>query len=341
VTAPDDATLPRYDELPVRPDLPPRSSWSVWGDDDELGTLNLLTEPRTLRALQHVRQGRVFNLGLPLHEPRRNAQSRRSNPVHQILYVGHEKNGFRPGVPDDLSTGSVGRDDYLELLWLQGSTQWDGLGHFRHLEHGNYNGVPDADIHGEDGARLGVDRWAARGIVGRGVLADVARYRQAAGRPLDPTGHESITADDLAATLEHQGTTVEAGDVLVLRTGWMGHFLDQDDAGREHLMIPANQSNPGLEGSDAMLTLLWDLHVAALAADNITVEAHPTDDPELAFRLHSHLLPLIGMPLGELWVLDDLAKACAADGDHAFLLVSVPLNVRGGLGSPAQAVAIR
>jgi kynurenine formamidase len=341
VSATDDPVLPRYDELPIRPDLPPRSSWSVWGDDDELGTLNLLTEARTVRALRHVRSGRVFNLGLPLHEPRRNAESRRANPVHQILYVGHEKNGFQPGGPDDLSTGSVGRDDYLEVLWLQGSTQWDGLGHFRHLEHGNYNGVPDAAIHGEDGARLGVDRWAQRGIVGRGVLVDVARYRTSVGRPLDPVGNEPITADDLVATLEHQGTEVEPGDVLLLRTGWMGHFLAQDDAERERLITPAHQSNPGLEGSDEVLTLLWDLHVAALAADNITVEAHPATDPERAFRLHSHLLPLLGMPLGELWVLDELATACAADGDHAFLLVSVPLNVRGGLGSPAQAVALR
>lgn len=333
--------LPAYADLPIRADLPPESSWGVWGPDDELGTLNLLSDERTLGALRHVRTGSVFNLGMPLHEPRRSPEARRSNPIHQILYVGHEHHGFQPGTGDDLSTGSVGRDDYLELLWLQGSTQWDGLGHFRHLEHGNYNGVPDAAIHGEEGARLGVDKWAPRGIVGRGVLADVAGWRESTGRPLDPLVPEPITADDLRATFRHQGTEVEPGDVLLLRTGWVGHYLAQDDAERERLITPAHQANAGLEGSDEVLALLWDLHVSALAADNITVEVYPTADPALAFRLHSHLLPLIGMPLGELWVLDDLAAACAADGDHAFLLVSVPLNVRGGLGSPAQAVAIK
>lgn len=333
--------VPSYADLPVRADLPAGSSWSVWGDDDDLGTLNLLTEARTVAALAHVRAGRVFNLGLPLHEPRRNAASRRANPVHQILYVGHEHNGFQPGGPDDLSRGSVGRDDYLEVLWLQGSTQWDGLAHFRHLEHGNYNGVADSDIHGEEGCRLGVDRWAERGIVGRGVLVDVARYRESVGRPLDPTGCEPITVDDLRGALDLQRTEVRAGDVLLLRTGWVGHFLAQDDAERERLITPSHQRNPGLLGTDEMVSYLWDLHISALAADNITVEAHPVDDPEMSFRLHSHLLPLLGMPLGELWVLDALAEACAQDGDHAFLLVSVPLNVRGGLGSPAQAVAIK
>jgi kynurenine formamidase len=336
-----DEVPPSYAELPVDDAAPPGSSWGVWGPDDQLGTLNLLTDARTVAALSHVRSGRVFNLGLPMEEPRRNVESRRANPVHQILYVGHEHRDFQPGGEDDHSKGSVGRDDYLEKVWLQGSTQWDGLAHFRHLEHGNYNGVADADLHGGVGTRLGIDQWAARGVVGRGVLADVAAFREASGRPLDPMGNEPITVADLEATFEHQGTTVLPGDVLLLRTGWVGHFMAQDDDERERLITPAHQSNPGVDNSEEMVAYLWDLHIAALAADNITVEAYPTATPEAAFLVHSHLLPLLGLPLGELWVLDDLAAACREDGDHAFLLVSVPLNVRGGMGSPAQAVAIK
>jgi kynurenine formamidase len=338
----DDPTdLPAYRDLPVVAGMPPGSSWGLWGEDDQLGTLNLLTDERTVRALAHVRSGRVFNLGLPLDEPRRNAESRRANPVHQILYVGFEHRDFEPGGADDWSQGSVGRDDYLERVWLQGSTQWDGLAHFRHLEHGNYNGVADADLHGGPGTRLGIDQWAARGVVGRGVLADVAGYRAAVGRPLDPTGNEPITVADLEATFEHQGVEVEPGDVLLLRTGWVGHLMAQSDAERERLITPAHQRNPGVESSEEMVAYLWDLHIAALAADNITVEAYPAPTPEVAFLLHAHVLPLLGLPLGELWVLDDLADACREDGDYACLLVSVPLNVRGGMGSPAQAVALK
>jgi kynurenine formamidase len=341
VSAAEPEKLPDFEDLPVTPDAPPGSSWGVWGGEDQLGTLNLLNGGRTLRALATVRRGDVFNLGLPLEEPRRNVESRRANPRHQILHVGHEHRDFQPGGVDDPSGGSVGRDDYLEMLWLQGSTQWDGLGHFRHAQYGNYNGVRDSDIHGDVGARLGVDNWAPRGIIGRGVLADVAGYLGSIGRPVDPGGNHPITVAELEGTLAWQAVTLEPGDILLVRTGWVGHFMAQSDLERERLITPRYQSNPGLDGSDDMVRYLWDRHVAAVAADNITVEAYPTDSAVGAFYLHANLLPLLGMPMGELWVLDHLAEACAEDQQYAFLLVSVPLNVRGGLGSPAQAVALK
>jgi hypothetical protein len=84
------------------------------------------------------------------------------------------------------------------------------------------------------------------------------------------------------------------------------------------------------------------LHVAAIAADNPAVEAWPPaafDDPD-AF-LHRRLLPLLGLPLGELWDLDALADDCAADSVHVCLLTSAPLNVRGGVASPPNALAIK
>jgi kynurenine formamidase len=95
---------------------------------------------------------------------------------------------------------------------------------------------------------------------------------------------------------------------------------------------------PGLEPTQRMVEWLWDHHVAAVASDTAGVEAL-SPDPE--FFLHLALLPLLGMPLGEFWVLDALARDCANDGQYACLLVSVPLNLRGGVGSPPQAVAIK
>jgi hypothetical protein len=57
--------------------------------------------------------------------------------------------------------------------------------------------------------------------------------------------------------------------------------------------------------------------------------------------LHWPLIALLGMHLGELWRLDELADECAADGRYEFMLVAKPLNLLGGFGSPANAVAIR
>lgn len=329
--------LPRYDELPVDPSRPPRSSWGVWGDDDELGTLNLLTDAATLQAAASVRRGAVFPLQLPLHEPRPGVVWR-TEPTHHILHVGHEQRPGGAGTVDDPSSGHTDRDDYLDGLWLQGSSQWDGLAHIRHPEHGNYNGVPDADIHGGPGTRLGVDRWATRAIVGRGVLVDVAGYLASIDDPIDVGSAREITADELDATLAHQGTLLRDGDVVLVHTGWLAHLLALDLDDRVPLLDPRTQAVPGLAVAEATLAWLWDHHVGAVAADNVGVEAC---GPGLRFDLHPRLLALLGMPLGEYWWLHDLAADCRDSASYDSLLVSVPLNLRGGVGSPAQAVAIR
>jgi kynurenine formamidase len=262
----------------------------------------------------------------------------RAKPKHQILHVGHEARGMQPGGTDDPSTGLMDRDDYVDGLWLQGSSQWDGLTHIRHPEHGNYNGVPDADIHGGPGTRLGIDQWSRRGIVGRGVLVDVKRHLEAEGRAYDVVSAYQITVDDLEGALERQSVALDTGDILLVHTGWLQHFLDGDSETRSAMFDPATQVAPGLEVNERSLEFLWDHHVAAVASDTVGVEAA---GPELGFALHPHFLALLGMPLGEYWTLDTLASDCASDSQYEFLLVSVPLNIRGAVGSPPQAVAIK
>jgi kynurenine formamidase len=332
-----DERLPAYHELPVVAGAPPGSSWGLWGADDQLGTLNLLNDERTLRAVQTVRRGAVFPLGLPLEEPEPSIVWR-TRPVHRILRVGHERRGMEAGGVDDPASGLVDRDDVVDNLWLQGSSQWDGLTHIRHPEYGNYNGVADADIHGGPGTKLGIDRWAGRGVTGRGVLVDIERHLAAAGRPYDPTTAYQISVDDVVGALDRQGTVVETGDILLLHTGWLQRVIDADPPTRAAMLDLRKQGSPGLEVSERTLEFLWNTHVAAIAADNIGVEAA---GPGLHFALHQQLLPLLGIPLGEYWVLDALAADCAVDGRYEFLLVSVPLNLRGAVGSPPQALAIK
>jgi len=262
----------------------------------------------------------------------------RDRPQHHILHVGHEARGGRPGGADDPSSGFVDRDDYLDGLWLQGSTQWDGFAHVRHPEHGNYNGVPDEQIHGGPGTRLGIDRWAERGVVGRAVLLDVQGELRRRGEQLDLDTAFEIAPELLDATAAAQGTSVEEGDVLLVHTGWLQHLLVAPADQQAAMLDPRRQQVPGLQVSDGTLAWLWDHHVAAVAADNVGVEACGDG---LRFDLHPSLLALLGIPLGEYWWLHDLAADCAADGRHEAMLVSVPLNVRGAVGSPAQAVAIK
>jgi kynurenine formamidase len=329
--------LPSYRELPVRDGAPPGSSWGLWGDDDDIGALNLLTDERTLAAARTITRGAVFPLCLPLHELDPHL-AWRTPPRHEILHVGHETRSNAPGGTDDPTTGLIDRDDYLDGVWLQGGTQWDGLSHVRHPEHGNYNGVADADIHGGPGTRLGIDRWAARAIVGRGVLLDAARHFARVGADFDPTEAVEITVDDLEQIAAEQDVTLGAGDVLLLHTGWMRRYLDASPDERARLIAWKTLTSAGLQPSQEMVEYLWDTHIAAVAADNAGVEAM---SPNPQFFLHLHTLPLLGIPLGEFWALHDLAADCAADGRYSFLLVSVPWNVRGAVGSPPQAIAIK
>jgi hypothetical protein len=242
------------------------------GDDDQLGTLNLLTDERTRRAAALVRRGAVFPLNLPLHEPQPHL-AWRTPPTHHILHVGHETRGMRPGGADDPSTGLMDRDDYIDGLWLQGGSQWDSLSHVRHPQHGNYNGVADADIHGGAGTRLGVDQWARRAIVGRGVLVDVPRHLERSGRDYDPDSAFAMTVEDLEGTLAAQGLDLEESDILLLHTGWMQRFLDSGPKERARLIAWETIHTPGLEPSQRVVEWLWDHRVAAIASDTCAVEA--------------------------------------------------------------------
>ena len=200
----DHDALPAYDELPVRPELPPNSSWGVWGDHDVLGTLNLLTPARVLAASRSIRTGRSFALGLELTLP--------DPPLFGRTPLRHEVTNEARAVHDDIYHG-----------WnTQSSSQWDGFRHMGHREHGHYGGVADEDH--------GVHHWAARGIVGGAVLADVDRWRTSQDRPLRQGEADVITAADLLVCLADQGTPLEAGDVLLLRTGYVTWYRSLDRA---------------------------------------------------------------------------------------------------------------
>jgi kynurenine formamidase len=308
--------LPSYDELPVTDGAPPGSAWGVWGDRDVLGCLNLLTPDRVRRAVASIRTGERFGLDLEVGVP--------DPPLFGRARVRHEVTGV---------VGGSGHDDLLHGYNTQSSSQWDGFRHISHPEHGFYGGVADEDH--------GMHHWAVDGIVGRAVLVDVGRWREQQGHPLVMDGPDPISPDDLLACIADQGTPVTVGDVLLLRTGWVGWYRTLDRSARA--TVAASLAAPGLQPGQATARALWDLHIAAVAADNPALEVWP-----LASRartpdvfVHTSLLPLLGLPIGELWDLDALAAACSADGRYDSFLTSAPLHVRGGVASPPNAIAIR
>jgi kynurenine formamidase len=305
-----------YRDLPLLPGLELPHAWEVFGRRDEVGTLNLLTPERVLAALAVASTGRVFNLSLPLNLPDPPMFGREAYR-HSIL------------------TSRNGQDDYVDGFYLQGSSQWDGLRHVKAREFGFYGGVADEDA-GSGGGKLGVEKWAKHGIIGRGVLLDVARHLSLKASREDPFGSYAITADLLAEVAEEQGVGFRTGDILLVRTGWMEAYLALTDEGR--VQVADSRSWIGLEADAAMAEFLWDNHFAAAALDNPAVE-HSPGDPKVG-SLHRRMIPLLGMALGEFWNLEELAAFAAEARRFESCIVSVPLNLPGAVGSPANALAL-
>ncbi len=317
-------SLPSYDDLPVDPTKPPRSAWGLWGDDDQLGTINLLDRSCVRRGLACAKQGIVFSLNWKLEQP--------DPPLHGRAALRHNL------VP----IHDFALDDSYDCFFPQGSSQWDALCHVGHPEYGYYNGWTRDDFTGKPGTRNGVEHWARRGIVGRGILLDVARYLASVGRESRSGETVEFSVEDLEATRQASGVTYETGDILLVRTGWMNWYEQLPTEAREGLAYDASAKLecPGLSADADMVRYLWDSHFAAVATDNSTFEAWPHEF-EVGKYLHFELLPLLGMPIGELWHMEALAEDCAQDGVYEFLLTSAPLNKLGGVGSPPNALAIK
>jgi kynurenine formamidase len=327
---PNGVELPDYDELPRIGGVP--ASWGLWGPDDKLGALNLLTPERAAAAAKLVRRGAVFPLDWDWSCP--------SPPLF-------ERRPWRHTVVD--VPGSRSKDDYLDDWNPSASTQWDGFRHVRREGYGCYNGIDNQDH--------GVGYWADRGLVGRGVLADVASWRDSIGRPIIQEAPDRITVDDLRQTLAAAEVELQAGDLLLVRTGWTDWYLRQEPAKRGAISTMTGLVTPGLDPVQDMARYLWNNHVAAVAGDNPALEVWPigahlskaeTDailaDPaahEHEMQLHTHLLPMLGIPIGELFFLDKLAADCAADGVYAFMLTSSPMHLRHGVATTPNALALK
>jgi kynurenine formamidase len=304
--------------------LPPRSAWRVWGDDDQLGSINLLSEERVQRALGLPSRGAVFSLNWSLEEP--------SPAFYGRASLKHNIHVLLPNVMDDSIDG----------LFTQASSQWDALCHVGHPEYGYWNGAAESDFTGEEGTKNGVEQWARKGIVGRGVLLDVARHWARTGRTIDGGSTVEFTPDDLEEVRAAQATEFEIGDILLLRTGWMDWYESCPAEVKQGLSEDSinRLKTPGLAGGEETAEWLWNNHFAAIAADNPALEAWP-HDLEVDKYLHFRLIPLLGFALGEMWYLEELAADCAEDGRYEFLVTSAPLNLRGGVGSPPNVLAIK
>jgi len=304
-------------------ELAPRlSNWDRWRADDGLGLLNLVDERKRLEARDAIRSGLAISLGFELREGvPQPPGSGRINPQHLMTEL--------PGDAPPDRDGPVFADDQLTMA-VHAATHWDALSH---CFHGGkmFGGIDAAEVTTKGAAHNDIVP-AARRLVTRGVLADVAAHR---GVDVIPPGH-GIGADELREVLDAQGVEVRPGDALLVRTGLLGATVR---SGSWHEFAEHGDFFPNTPGVavDA-LPLLHELGVCAIACDNWAVEQLTGGAP--LFPVHELALVYMGMLLGENFELDALAEACAATGRWEFLFAGQPLPIRGGVGGPVNPMAV-
>lgn len=304
--APEPMTRAEFDKLMTQ-----ISNWGRWGKQDELGTLNLITEKERRAAAALVRQGITVSLALPLNKQQ---DALNQNPFeHQVSkgeFGGHVVASDRYGV------------DYHGFA----HSHMDGLPHFAHYGK-MYNGVPFEDGIDSTGAkRLGIHHAGVNGVFTRGVLVDMPRFLGV--DYLEPG--TAITAADLDAWEKQAGVQVRSGDVLLIRTGrWVqvatkGPWNFLEKAAGSHASVAA-----WLKARD----------VAAIGSDGVS-DVMPSGVEGLFNPLHELVLVGLGMPIFDNLDLDALAKQAASLDRVTFLFVAAPLRVEGGTGSPLNPLAV-
>jgi len=306
-----------------RPGSP--NNWGRWGEDDQRGTANLIGPEQVLAAARLIRRGALFSLSLPIDEssPRfpTRAPSRHSFTRTGADAVARSLTGA--------SREAISFNDDEFAMFTHGATHWDALSHIQ-VDETFFNGYWSGEVTSAHGARvLGIEHMR-KSFVGRAVLLDVARHR---GVDSLEAG-EVIEASELDAVSAAEGVEVRAGDMVLLRTGFMQRWWTLESDGERAAYFGGA---PGISGSS--IPWVAEKDIAAIAADTVSVEVMPpVDEP---FPVHNHLLVDLGVTIGEFFVLEELAADCAADGVYEFFLAAQPLHLPHAVGSPLNPIAIK
>ncbi len=285
-----------------------RRNWGRWGADDQVGAVNLITPAKRVQAAGLVRSGRAVSLCRDF--PKTPAPN---NPTPAQHYMRMMDRG---------SGGGAAIDYYGVSYHGQATTHLDSLCHVWDA-NGMWNGRTPANEIGFDGARFGaITNWSS-GIVTRGVLLDVPKFR---GEPF-VTQERPIHGWELEDVARSQGVHIEPGDALVVYGG-------REAWDRVNPTWGSGVSRPGLHAS--CLPFVRDTDVCLLVWDMMDQAPNGYDIP---WSVHGVIFAY-GVGLVDNALLEPLAAACAEENRYEFMLMVLPLVVPGGTGSPLNPVAL-
>ncbi|KND88048.1 hypothetical protein TOPH_07273 [Tolypocladium ophioglossoides CBS 100239] len=252
--------------------------------------------------------------------------------------------------------GGAGFDD-VYIFNPQQSSQWDGLRHFsapfptpenpsRRLFYG---GTTAMEISDRSSHRIGIHHWAKEGICGRGVLLDYVAYAEKHPISYSALSNHAVPLRVLRQIADDQGIEFRRGDILFIRIGLTKEWDTQmSPADKQAYAQSTDPQHAGVEGTEEMLRWIWDEGFAAVAGDAVSFEVYPPQKAYLGvdgsevpgFFMHEFLIAGWGLPVGELFDLEELSRKCRDMGRWEFFVTSAPLNMPGGVSSPPNCLAI-
>jgi len=295
------------------------NNWGRWGDDDERGALNLLTPDVVQAAAASITTGKVYSLGIPIQGQGVPLMDYRGTPMRLTL-----QDSTDDGIYEQYGchTGTGAHEDVL-VMASHTTSHMDALVHV-YGDYKHYNGVEHDTMHALGGAqKLGIDKVG--GFAARAVLLDMVAYF---GDEKYVTLGRNITAADLQGAAAKQGTEVRAGDVVLVRTGYLQFWFENNAAGS-----PPPFEQAGIGGDAARW--LASMDIVAVGCDNAAVEVIPFQDNDF---LHVHKVLLVDHGIYMLEFID--LSGPAADGIYEGVIAVAPLKVTGATGSPVNPIFI-
>lgn len=278
--------------------LPEISNWNRWGPDDEIGTLNFITPKKIAKASKLIKKGITVSLA-------RQTSMTKTSGVREGRY--------------QMQKGTFGSRDFVGAVWHGFAvTHLDGLSHVFADTSNMFNGY-SVNLVTKDGAqKLGMEKLAARGIVGRGVLIDAAEYLD-----VGVTLGQAITPQDLNLILERQQVKVKSGDILFIRTGLgMKNTRDRRAGLHPGCVVWMHENDVALLGSDG---------------DN---DAYPIPFDRWSSPFHTIGIPYMGLPLIDNADLEELSKLCKQEQRYEFFVSINPWKIKGTTSCPINPIAI-
>ena len=306
------------------------NNWGKWGEGDKVGALNYLTDEQVLAGAQAIEHGTTFTLQIPMTHGDGPVFPGRVPTQH---FMTQDQGLYSADKADPLA-GGVKYSDDVAFIYLQGTTHVDALDHAWYGDEVYGGESADSTVHGH--ASSDVAALGEKGIVGRGVLLDVGRHMGGDNNRLDP--ETCIHLDDLLDTADAQGVEIEQRDILVIRTGSIPRYYDEEPDAEWDGM-----TEPGLCYSHDLLEWLDEKEIPSLAADNLAIErvVQEIEGETAIIPLHGALMRDMGVVLQEILWLEDLADHSAEDGQYTFMYTAAPLKMVEGSGSPVNPIAIK